>query len=198
MAVLALIVAVGVGLATFLLLDDDQRREVAEEDRSSQSDDSDHSTPERDEEDEDQADDEDDEDDEPVNPEAEALAELQEIADDDAARAEALSENSWTAQLASSAPTDSPVAVLDGYHRLVEEFPDAILVWSGDWPGSYPVTGTSWVVLSGDQFDTTAPVLAWCDMVGRDDTQCWAKRLSLYGDDADINTDRYPPDDRNN
>ncbi len=105
----------------------------------------------------------------------------------------------WTAQIASSGPSDSSRQILAKYQELKSLYPRAVVVWSGDWPGSFgPSSRQSYVVLSGDRYTTTRPVLAWCTAQGRSDSNCWAKRLAVSGDDPNLNTDHEPADDRNN
>ena len=105
----------------------------------------------------------------------------------------------WTAQLASSGPSDSSRQIVAKYQELKRLYPRAVMAWSGDWPGSFgPSSRQSYVVLSGDRYSTTRPVLAWCAAQGRSDSNCWAKRLAVTGEDPNLNTDHEPADDRNN
>ena len=135
---------------------------------------------------------------EPVDTDADAASELDEIVAADEATSSAL-EGVWTAQLASSAAGESPTTILGKYRELKARYPGAVLIWSGDWPGSFgPSSLQSWVVLSGDDYSATRPLLEWCASEGWSDGQCWAKRLATSGDDPLLNTDRSPADDRNN
>mgnify|MGYP001224277826 FL=1 len=135
---------------------------------------------------------------ESVDVDADAASELDAIVASDSSASSAL-EGVWTAQLASSAPGESPAQILNKYHDLKAQYPGALLIWSGDWPGSFgPSSLESWVVLSGEEYDTTRPLLEWCASEGWSDGQCWAKRLATSGDDPLLNTDRSPADDRNN
>ena len=134
----------------------------------------------------------------PVDADADAVNELDAIVTSDSSASSAL-EGVWTAQLASSAPGESPTTILGKYHELKAQYPGALLIWSGDWPGSFgPSSLESWVVLSGEEYGTTRPLLEWCASEGWSDGQCWAKRLAKTGDDPLLNTDRFPADDRNN
>lgn len=133
-----------------------------------------------------------------ADPESEAEARLQLLLAEDTEDAAAL-EGGWAAQLSSSAADDAAVDVLAKYDELIARYPDTVLVWSGDWPGSFgPSSLASWVMLRGEVQDTTAPVLDWCRLEGLGDGDCWAKRLERSGDSPDLNTDRWPADDRNN
>lgn len=132
------------------------------------------------------------------DPETDAQERLQFVLAEDADDVAAL-EGYWTAQLSSSAPGDTAANVVAKYDELVARYPDAVLAWSGDWPGSFgPSSLSSWVVLSGEAHDTTRPVLDWCHLEGLGDGDCWAKRLATSGDDPNLNTDHWPADDRNN
>lgn len=133
---------------------------------------------------------------EPVD--SNAVNELDAIVASDSSASSAL-EGVWTAQLASSAPGESPTQFLSKYHVLKAQYPGALLIWSGDWPGSFgPSSLESWVVISGEEYAATRPLLEWCASEGWSDGQCWAKRLATSGDDPLLNTDRSPADDRNN
>ena len=133
-----------------------------------------------------------------VDEDQDAETQLAEIVSEDASTSASL-EGTWTAQLASSTPGESAANFLDKYYDLKDRYPAAILIWSGDWVGSFgPSSLSSWVVLSGDSYATTRPLLEWCVAEGRSEGQCWAKRLSTTGDDPQLNTDRAPADDRNN
>lgn len=129
-----------------------------------------------------------------------ARAELRQAVFDDADRASTL-DGVWVAQLASSSAGESDSDFLARYHALKEQYGDEVLlVWSGDWSGSFgPSSASSWVVMDdGIQEQTTQPVLDWCAQEGWGHGECWAKRLDSEGDDPSLNTDHYPADERNN
>lgn len=132
-----------------------------------------------------------------------ALEALQRIAAEDEAAVEALE---WTAQLSSKRPgTRDDGIVYDTYDKILElhlqhraRYPSTLLVFSGDWPGSYgPSSSDYWVTLSGDDYQTTQPVIDWCHGEAFGDGDCWAKRLRRSGD-PDDNTDHAPADRVNN
>lgn len=134
-----------------------------------------------------------------------ALEALRRIAEEDEAAVEALG-TSWTAQLSSKRPgTADDGIVYDSYDDILAlhlqhraRYPDALLVFSTEWPGSFgPSSRDYWVTLGGLAEATTAPVLDWCRSEGWDEGDCWAKRLRRSGDPA-AHTDRGAPDERNN
>jgi serine/threonine-protein kinase len=70
-------------------------------------------------------------------------------------------------------------AILADHLALRSAYPDARLVWSGDW-----VTFSApdfWVTMLAEPFAAAAGANGWCDAqgIGRDD--CFAKRLSTVG-----------------
>lgn len=125
-----------------------------------------------------------------------ALEALRRIAAEDVDAVEALN---WTAQLSSKKPgTRDDGIVYDTYDKILElhlshrsRYPQSLLVWSGDWPGSYGDTSDDyWITLSGDSHASGADVLDWCDSEGWGAGDCWAKRLARSGEPMD-NT-RHP------
>lgn len=134
-----------------------------------------------------------------------ALEALRRIAEEDEAAVEGLG-TSWTAQLSSKKPgTADDGIVYDSYDDILAlhlqhraRYPEALLVFSTDWAGSFgPSSRDYWVTLGGQSEATTAPVLGWCRSEGWGEGDCWAKRLRRSGD-PDANTDRGAPDERNN
>lgn len=132
-----------------------------------------------------------------------ALEALQRIAAEDEAAVEALD---WTAQLSSKQPgTYDDGMVYDSYDdilalhlQLRAQYPDSLLVFSSDWPGTYgPRSRGYWVTLSGESDLTTQPVLDWCRSTGRGEGDCWAVRVRRSGNPA-RNVDHAPADARNN
>ncbi|GAB4005180.1 hypothetical protein GCM10028772_12660 [Nocardioides ultimimeridianus] len=122
-----------------------------------------------------------------------ALAALKRIAARDKPAVEALD---WTAQLsAKKLGTQDDGIVYASYSdilalhlRLRSRYPDALLVFSTEWPGSYgPSSAGFWVTLSGDSMPTAPPVNRWCRSQHRGPGDCWAKRLATSGD-PDRNT----------
>lgn len=121
--------------------------------------------------------------------EGKAWEELRRIAAQD--RAALQSTQLWRAQLASSPATESAVEFLQRYRDMIQEYPNALLTWSGDWPSSYgPSSTRSWVILSDFTDPYTQPIIDWCST---DNRQCWAKRLSDFGTPEE-NTDHAPAD----
>jgi hypothetical protein len=137
----------------------------------------------------------------PAAGDADARTQLDNQVSTDANRADELEQQGdWVPQLASSAPGETPTAFLARYEALSSRYPDVILIWSGDWQGSFgPSSSSSWVVVNADvRESTTAPVLQWCSEEGWPPGECWAKRLDTAPDDPSANTDHYPADERNN
>jgi hypothetical protein len=128
-----------------------------------------------------------------------AGAELTSLVAKDSARADEL-QGVWVPQLASSGPGETSADFLAKYTALSGRYSGVVVIWSGDWPGSFgPSSSNSWVILNaGMTRPTTRPVLDWCAAEGLDPGACWARRLARGGADPSLNTDRYPADDRNN
>lgn len=127
-----------------------------------------------------------------------ALAALKRIAAQDEP---AVRELDWTAQLsAKKLGTQDDGIVYASYSdilalhlRLRSRYPDALLVFSSDWPGSYgPSSAGFWVTLSGDSRPTAPAVNRWCRSQRRGPGDCWAKRLATSGDPA-VNTVHRKP-----
>jgi hypothetical protein len=136
----------------------------------------------------------------PAVDEAAAHEELQQRVAADAGRASEL-QGVWTAQIASSSPSENDSAFLARYDTLRDRYgDDVLLVWSGDWPGSFgPSSASSWVLLDAAiTAQVTQPILDWCASEGWGKGACWAKRLASTGDDPAVNTDHFPADQRNN
>lgn len=135
-----------------------------------------------------------------------ALEALQRIAEEDSAT---VGELDWTAQLSSKKPgTRDDGIVYDSYDAILAlhleyraRYPDTLLAWSNDWPGSFGRKSQDyWVTLSGQSESTTLPILRWCRAEGWSDEDCWAKRLLTDGD-PDTETrhkDSWPADPTKN
>ena len=89
----------------------------------------------------------------------------------------------WQPQLSSKRPglfadgiNWSMPDIVREHLALRQRFPDARLVWSGDWP----VYGdpTWWVTLAGVPFDSGVDANIWCSNNGFDPDHCFAKMLS--------------------
>lgn len=130
---------------------------------------------------------------------------LRRIADEDLTTVEALE---WTNQLSAKKPgtvDDGMVYTADDILALHLEYrsryPDSLLAWTGDWPGSYgPSFRDYWVTLSGRNDTATAPLLQWCRSEGWGDGDCWAKRLLASGNPQkeSRHRDTWPPDPAHN
>lgn len=111
----------------------------------------------------------------------------------------------WTAQLSSKKPGTYDDGIVYDYDDILAlhlqhraRYPDALLLFSTDWPGTYsPKSNDYWVTLSGASEQTTRPVLDWCTQEGWGAGDCWATRPRTSGDPPS-NVDHAPPDDANN
>lgn len=115
-----------------------------------------------------------------ARPDSPALA-LEQIHRQDAPDAEALAE-AWVAQLATqpvvpSARDAALSAILAGHRAVQRRYPNALLLWSGDW--NYD--GSSWITVLGRRFATAEEANTWCDTQPLEPRQCFAKRLSHTG-----------------
>lgn len=134
-----------------------------------------------------------------------ALEALQRIAAEDRA---AVGELDWTAQLSSKKPgTYDDGKVYDTYDDILalhleyrSRYPESLLVWSNDWPGSFGPSSQDYWVTVGGQSETTLPVLEWCRAEGWGDGDCWAKRLLTSGnpDEDGRHKDSWPADPSKN
>lgn len=117
----------------------------------------------------------------PVSPEA-ALADQITA---DGARVDA-TVGYWVPQLSSKRPgtgdggvSYDSAAILDHYRGLAARYPDAALLWSGDWPVF--TKADYWVVVVAEPFGSAAAANAWCDAQGLGSDDCFAKQLSRTG-----------------
>ncbi len=135
-----------------------------------------------------------------------ALEALQRIAAEDK---DAVAQLDWTAQLSSKRPgTRDDGIVYDSYDAILalhleyrSRYPESLLAWSNDWPGSFgPSSQDYWVTLGGQSESTTVPILDWCRAEGWGDGDCWAKRLLTSGnpDKESRHKDSWPPDPSKN
>lgn len=112
-----------------------------------------------------------------------AQSALTDLAATDRAAVEASLVNVWQPQLSSKRPglvaegiTWTASDILREHRQLRQRFPNARLLWSGDWPVfSAP---TWWVTVAGVPFQTGEQANAWCASQGFDRDHCFAKLLS--------------------
>ena len=69
--------------------------------------------------------------------------------------------------------------ILSQYQRLATSYPDAKLLYSGDWPVFR--NGGYWVVVVARPFSTSSAANAWCSAQGFGPDDCFAKKLSHSG-----------------
>ncbi|GAA4915670.1 hypothetical protein EV188_1115 [Actinomycetospora succinea] len=103
----------------------------------------------------------------------------------DAGATEALA-GTWVPQLSAKkvgmtvdGRTYDYAAVLADHQQLRQTYPDAVLVWSGDWSS---FRGQDfWVTVVNRSFPTGDAANAWCAQAGIGSDDCYAKRLSRTG-----------------
>lgn len=107
----------------------------------------------------------------------------------DRAKVEALTER-WVPQLSSKRPglvvngtTFDYRAIWSDFSSLAARYPGAMLLWSGDY-SSFRLQDF-WVTIAPESFDTGAMANGWCDSVGLDRDNCYAKRITHTGSYAD-------------
>lgn len=117
---------------------------------------------------------------------AASAAALQRQSSVDSATAVSRLSNVWSPQLSSKRPglyadgvTYDNTAILNEYLSLKSKYPDALLLWSGDWP----VFDSSnfWITMSGVPFSDPDAANDWCVQENFDRDHCFAKRLSKTG-----------------
>lgn len=113
---------------------------------------------------------------------ASAQAALRAEVDRDRSAAEALV-GSWVPQLSAKKPglvvdgtTYDYPAVLANFQSLKERYPDALLLWSGDY--STFKYDDFWVTVEPTTFAAGTAANSWCDAQGIGPDDCFAKRLS--------------------
>jgi hypothetical protein len=114
---------------------------------------------------------------------ADPASRLAELAAEDSAYIDGHLLDMWEPQLSSKRPglvaegiTWSASDILREHMELRQRFPDARLVWSGDWP----VYGdpTWWVTLAGIPFSSGEQANRWCEDQNFDADHCLAKLMS--------------------
>ncbi|GLZ47194.1 hypothetical protein Acsp06_33790 [Actinomycetospora sp. NBRC 106375] len=113
---------------------------------------------------------------------ADPATELRDLARSDAASLQGV-ENTWVPQLASKRPgtvadgrTWDAAAILAEHQQLRARYPEARLLWSGDWPvfGA----GDYWVTVLASPALSPGGANGWCDGQGLGADACFAKYLS--------------------
>ena len=112
-----------------------------------------------------------------------ALSRLTDLVATDRAAIDASLLNVWQPQLSSKHPglfadgiTWAPSDILREHMQLRQRFPNARLLWSGDWPVFS--TPNWWVTVAGVPFSSGYEANAWCASQGFDRDHCFAKLLS--------------------
>jgi hypothetical protein len=120
----------------------------------------------------------------PVDPEAAALAQLQQLADGDRQYVRDNLAEYWVPQLSSKrlgiydaedGVTYNNASMLQEHLRLRNQY-DAKLLWSGDWTN---FDGSNfWVTVANVRFADSADALAWCRNHNLDADHCYAGVIS--------------------
>lgn len=92
----------------------------------------------------------------------------------------------WSPQLSAKRPglyadgmTYDNTAILNEYLNLKSKYPQALLLWSGDWPVFD--SGNFWITMSGVTFSDPDSANDWCVQENIDKDHCFAKKLSKSG-----------------
>lgn len=119
----------------------------------------------------------------PEDSEAAAQQRLQQVANSDRPFVNEILADHWVPQLSSKRPgvVDQSVVwnnamTLQEFLDLRERYPQARLLWSGDW--STFSAPNYWVTIVGITFPDSSGALAWCRSQGLDDDHCIAKFIS--------------------
>lgn len=114
--------------------------------------------------------------------EASALAALQQTAAQDQSAVDALV-GQWVPQLSSKTDgmvadgiTYDDLAIWQKYEQLVADYPQALLLWSGNYTSFSHAD--YWVVIMPDGSTTGAQANSWCDAQSIPADQCYAKLIS--------------------
>jgi hypothetical protein len=119
----------------------------------------------------------------PEDPESASLAQLQRIAHNDRGFVTAWLADRWVPQISSKrlgivaeGTVWNDAKILSEHLQLRAQFPEARLLWSGDW--STFDAPDFWVTIAGDTFPDAAGALAWCKRKNLDRDHCYAKIVS--------------------
>ena len=93
----------------------------------------------------------------------------------------------WVPQVSSKRPglyaegmTWGSPAIMQEFFSLRQQFPEALLLFSDDWP-VFDAGGSWWVTIVGIPFTTAEEANAWCDSQGLDGEHCFAKYVDTTG-----------------
>lgn len=114
------------------------------------------------------------------------LEALDALADVGGATAKASLEGQWVPQLSSKRVGMEAegiiwdeAAILADHERLKEQYPEVLLVWSGEFQTFSQ--DDFWVTIVGFGYADAEDALMWCSSNGLGADHCYAKRLSTYG-----------------
>ncbi|WP_433782451.1 hypothetical protein ACQPX6_21480 [Actinomycetospora sp. CA-101289] len=118
-------------------------------------------------------------------PTTDPTTELHRLARSDDAALDAVT-GAWVPQLSSKRPglvdggrTWDAAAILAEHEALRARYPQARLLWSGDWPVF--TGGDYWVTVLASPSSSAATANGWCDRQGLGADDCFAKRLARSG-----------------
>ncbi|MGO9152435.1 serine/threonine-protein kinase [Mycobacterium sp.] len=119
----------------------------------------------------------------PEDPESASLAQLRRIANHDHPFVTDWLADRWVPQISSKrlgivaeGTVWNNAKILSEHLQLRAQFPEAKLLWSGDW--STFDAPDFWVTIVGDTFPDAASALAWCTRKNLDRDHCYAKIVS--------------------
>jgi serine/threonine protein kinase len=119
----------------------------------------------------------------PEDPESASLAQLRRIANDDRRFVTGWLADRWVPQISSKrlgivaeGTVWNNAKILSEHLQLRAQFPEARLLWSGDW--STFDAPDFWVTIAGDTFPDAAGALTWCTRKNLDRDHCYAKLVS--------------------
>ena len=120
----------------------------------------------------------------PEDPESASLAKLQRIAHNDHPFVIRSLADRWVPQISSKrlgivaeGTVWNNAKILSEHLQLRAQFPEARLLWSGDW--STFDAPDFWVTIADDAFPNAAGALAWCTSNNLDRDHCYAKLVSV-------------------
>lgn len=119
----------------------------------------------------------------PVDPDADALRQLQERTASDATTIRASHDNRWAAQISAKQPglyadgrTWDNQSILAEHNTSRSRYPQVRLLNSSEWPVFSQQNW--WITVSAQNFPSPQSALAWCRSSGFDADHCFAKLIS--------------------
>ncbi|WP_344337652.1 hypothetical protein [Brevibacterium salitolerans] len=120
---------------------------------------------------------------EPSTPPPSPAEQLESYAEEGTRTAEGELAETWVVQLSAKKPgleangkTWSEEDILEEFEENKRRYPDAVLLWSGDWQ-SFKM-GNFWITVLAEPYSDPEDALAECTNLGIDRDNCYAKKLS--------------------